>query len=87
MEQIVQNASDNNLTYYASLVSGGLLIISEALPHVSKIKGNGIIQVLTSLFTNYEENKKQEKLEQDRKIQEIMEKLDRITEMIKEVKN
>lgn len=87
MEQIVQNASDNNLTYYASLVSGGLLIISEALPYVSKIKGNGIIQVLTSLFTNYEENKKQEKLEQDRKIQEIMEKLDRITEMIKEVKN
>lgn len=73
MENLSQ---DNNLTYYASIVSGSLLVISELLPYISKIKGNGVIQVISNFFNNYEETKKQEKLEHDKKIQEIIEKLD-----------
>jgi hypothetical protein len=67
---------NNNLTLYTSVLSGSLLVISELLPYISKIKGNGIIQVLTNLFSNYEEEKKKEKLERDQKMQEISDKVD-----------
>jgi hypothetical protein len=69
---------ENNLTLYASIFSGSLLAISELLPYVSKIKGNGIIQVVVNFFSNYEEIKKKEKLERDQKIQEISDKVDAI---------
>jgi|LakMenEpi03Aug12_release.lakeMendotaPanAssembly.Ray.scaffolds.fasta_scaffold2349764_2 hypothetical protein len=70
--------SENSLTFYASILSGSLLMISEILPYISKIKGNGIFQALTNLFSNYEEQKKKEKLERDQKIQEISDKVDEV---------
>lgn len=73
----------NNFGYYASLVSGSLLVISELLPYISKIKGNGIIQVLTNFFTNYEETKKKEKAEQAQKMQEMTNKMDEALEILK----
>ena len=69
---------ENNLTLYASVLSGSLLAISEILPYISKIKGNGILQVLTNLFSNYEEEKNKERLERAQKMQELTDKVDAI---------
>jgi|694.fasta_scaffold143430_3 hypothetical protein len=83
MENALQSQEQNNLGYYTTLVSGSLLVVSELLPYISKIKGNGIIQVITNLFTKYEENKQKEKAERDQKIQEIVLKVDEAVAILK----
>jgi hypothetical protein len=73
-------SQDSNLSFYASLFSGSLLVISELLPYISKIKGNGILQVIGNFLNNYEEKHKQEKIEKEKKIKEIIDKLDILLE-------
>jgi hypothetical protein len=74
------SSQDSNLSFYASLVSGSLLVISELLPYLSKIKGNGILQVVGNFLNNYEEKQKQEKINKEKKIQDIIDKLDILLE-------
>ena len=70
--------SQDNLAYYASIVSGILLFISEAMPYISKVKGNGIVQVLINSFTKYEEAKQQEEDVMKQKIDLILKHLETI---------
>jgi len=84
MENSVSAPQDSNpYGYYASLISGSLLVISEILPYLSKVKGNGIIQVLTNLFTGYDELKKKEKAEYEQKIQDLTAKVNESLEILK----
>jgi hypothetical protein len=88
MENISQVSQEqNNLGFYTSLVSGSLLVLSELLPYISKIKGNGIIQVVTNLFTNYEETKKKEKAEREQKIQELTDKVEEAVAILKRLED
>lgn len=67
------------IQFYASVISGGLLLISELLPYISSIKGNGIIQVLTNTFNRYDEAKKKT----DEKIDQILTIVQKIQEHLK----
>ena len=82
MEQNTVQQHDN-LTYYASIISGILLFISEAMPYISKVKGNGIIQVLANSFTKYEETKQKEEDNVKQKLDLIMKRLETIEDTLK----
>lgn len=82
MEQTAVQQQDN-LTYYASIISGILLFVSEAMPYISKVKGNGIIQVLVNSFTKYEETKQKEDDDMKHKLDIIMKRLETIENTLK----
>jgi hypothetical protein len=79
--------SDPNsaVAYYVSIFSGVCLAISEALPYLSKVKGNGIIQVALNYFRGFEEEKKKEAQEQQAQqqalFQSILSRLDTLIEL------
>jgi hypothetical protein len=50
MNMNVNDGTETPMSYYVSLASGALLAISELLPYLSKIEGNGIIQVVTNFL-------------------------------------
>jgi hypothetical protein len=68
----------NDITFYISIISGALLTVSEIMPYISQIKGNGIVQVLINTFSKYEEKKKQEEQSIHSKLQEICSHLENI---------
>lgn len=41
-----------DITFYVSIVSGLLLTISEALPYISNIKANGIMELVINTLAN-----------------------------------
>ena len=43
---------NNEITFYISIISGMLLTISEVLPYIKNIRGNGIIEVLVNFLVN-----------------------------------
>ena len=70
-------SEDNSITFYTTILSGSLFVISELLPYISKVKGNGIIQVLLNSFSKYDENRKEEEKKEK-------ERLERQTELLNE---
>jgi hypothetical protein len=89
-ESATESASSNDsnpLSYYVSLFSGACLIISELLPYISKVKGNGIVQILMQSFSRYEDTKRKESDEQQRLFESIVERLDRLTSLVQQEKN
>jgi hypothetical protein len=77
----------SNLPYYASIFSGLLLTISEALPYLTKVKGNGIIQVLINAYGQYGEKKKQEQEQEQAQEKKTEQKIDEILVRLEELKN
>lgn len=72
--------TDTNL--YISVISGAMLLISEILPYVSNVKGNGIVQALLNSCSKYEEDKKKEQQTlQDliKRIDDLSIRMDKIT--------
>jgi hypothetical protein len=41
---------NNEITFYISIISGMLLTISETLPYIKSIQGNGIIELLVNFL-------------------------------------
>lgn len=74
----------NPLSYYVSILSGACLVVSELLPYISKIKGNGILQILMNSFNSFEENKRKEDEQQQRMLQSILDRLDRLERLAQE---
>ena len=80
------NDSENkqdSITYYVSVISGILLVISEVMPYISKVKGNGIVQVLFNSFTKYEETKQKEEDDMRQKLNIISQRLDALESSLK----
>jgi hypothetical protein len=44
---------DNNITTFTTILASGLFIVSEALPYMTKIKGNGILQIISDSLLEY----------------------------------
>jgi hypothetical protein len=63
----------DSLTYYISIASGALLTISEALPYISQVKGNSILQVLLNACSKFNEERKNEQDKVDALVKEIEE--------------
>lgn len=87
MDSASSSSGDPNTTvaYYVSIFSGVCLAISEALPYLSKVKGNGIIQVALNYFRGFEEEKKKEAQEQQAQqqalFQSIVSRLDTLIDL------
>jgi hypothetical protein len=81
------DASSNPLSYYVSIFSGACLVISELLPYISKVKGNGIVQILMQSFSQYEDTKRKETEEQQRLYERILERLDQLAALVQQEKN
>lgn len=62
--------TDTNL--YISVFSGLMLIVSEILPYVSNVKGNGIVQIILNSCSKYDEDKKKE----HQTLQDLIKKVD-----------
>lgn len=75
-------SEEYNLSYYVSILSGALLAISEALPYLSKVKGNGIIQTLLNTYGKYDEEKKKEQEQEQKKLDEVLVRLDEIKSIV-----
>lgn len=73
------SSEDTSTAYYISIISGMLLTISEILPYISKIKGNGIIEVLLNSCSKYE----QEKQSQNRQILDRIKTLEQQLEQLR----
>lgn len=71
-----------------TIVSSILLFISEILPYVSQVNGNGIIDIIVNSYSKYKQVKQVEQVEQveeekklinyetiDKKLDEILEKI------------
>lgn len=71
-----QTDPSGGLAYYISIASGLCLAISEALPYLSKVKGNGIIQVALQYFNQHEEEKRKDEQQQHEVFQAILARLD-----------
>jgi hypothetical protein len=87
-------SEDNSITFYTTILSGGLFAISELLPYISKVKGNGIIQVLLNSFSKYDESRKEEEKKEKERIEnqtallnEILQKLEMLQNAIKPQNN
>lgn len=65
-------------SYYASIFSGACLLVSELLPYMSKVKGNGILQVLIDSFGKYEQEKQAKENDFNETLQNIIERLERL---------
>jgi hypothetical protein len=78
------SSASNPLSYYVSIFSGVCLAISELLPYISKVKGNGIVQVLIQSFGKFEETKRKEEEQQQQVIQSILDRLDHLTALVQE---
>lgn len=63
-------------SYYISIISGILLVVSEALPQISQVKGNSITEVFLNAFGRLETQR------QD-KIDLILNKVDSLLEIVK----
>lgn len=48
----MESCSDN-ITTLTTLLASGLFIVSEMLPYMSKVKGNGIIQMVSDSLLEY----------------------------------
>ena len=73
-----ENITINNMSFYVSIFSGILLTVSEFLPYLTKVKGNGIIQVLVNSYSKYEEDKQKEENEFKKKLDDISNRLEQI---------
>lgn len=72
------NEQADNTAFYISVISGGLLMLSETLPYLSKVKGNSILQVILELV-----NKKQQEVKTEQnKLDVILEKLDEVKKIL-----
>lgn len=74
------NSSDEqtSISYYVSIATSVCLAISELLPYLSKVKGNGILQVL---LQSYQQKKQEEeKIQEDlyTKVEDILQRLQRL---------
>lgn len=49
----------DNTTVITTLLASGLFIVSEMLPFLSNIKGNGIIEAVSEAIANYLKKKKE----------------------------
>lgn len=74
MNPTAPEQTDSPISYYVSIISGACLVISEILPYLSSVKGNGILHILSQAFGKYE----QKKQEDDQRIQEILQRLERL---------
>jgi|688.fasta_scaffold1718147_2 hypothetical protein len=43
----------DNITTLTTLLASGLFIVSEMLPYMSKVKGNGIVQIISDSLLEY----------------------------------
>jgi hypothetical protein len=50
MESPNESLNNNEITFYISIISGMLLTISEVLPYIKTIRGNGIIELLVNFL-------------------------------------
>ena len=50
MESPNESLNNNEITFYISIISGMLLTISEVLPYIKTIRGNGIIELLLNFL-------------------------------------
>lgn len=50
MESPNESLNNNEITFYISIISGMLLTISEVLPYIKIIRGNGIIELLVNFL-------------------------------------
>lgn len=68
---------DNNIIYY-TILSSSLLFVSEILPYIPKIKGNGIIQVFINYVFKYNVHDDHEEL------RNLMKRIERMENFIKQ---
>ena len=79
---ILPAAADSSSTaYYMSIVSGVCLAISEALPYLSKVKGNGIIHAVLQYFNGRQE---EEKRREEQLAQSIVTRLDMLIALLQQ---
>lgn len=70
-------------TNYITIISSTLLLISEVLPYVSQVNGNGIIETLVNSYSKYK------KVEEEQKVinyETIDHKLDKIIDNLEKLK-
>lgn len=72
---------------YYSMVSTCLLFVSEILPYISKVNGNGIIQVLSNAITTYDNDKKQKEESIEVKIQAILDEIKSLNSRLQCIEN
>lgn len=73
--------ADNSTAYYMSIVSGVCLAISEVLPYLSKVKGNGIIQAVVQYFNGRQE---EEKRREEQLAQSVLTRLDTLIALLQQ---
>ena len=67
------------MSHYITIISSTFLFISEVLPYISQIKGNGIVHSILGGITQYEEDRQRVKLIEHK---EVMDKLEEIKILI-----
>lgn len=79
----VAGAEGYSTAHYVSIFSGALLAISELLPFLSKVKGNGIIQAAVQAFQKHEADQRKEQDQFDA----ILARLDKLVAIFENNKN
>ena len=87
MDPTQDPTATNSVAYYVSFASSALLVISEALPYVTKIKANGIIQALVQAFGKYDQDKQAQQNAQQQTLQAIVDRLDAVVAILQSQKN
>lgn len=69
---------NSNMSYYVSLFSGAMLAVSELLPYLSKVKGNGIIQVIMNAYGAQKKQEEEQAQQNEKKMDEILARLEEL---------
>jgi predicted CopG family antitoxin len=71
-----------NISYYVSLLSGALLAVSEILPYLTKVKGNGIIQILMNAYGEQKKQEEEKEHQENKKLDEILARLEKLENIV-----
>jgi hypothetical protein len=77
-EEHNSNSMHSNMSYYVSLFSGAMLAISELLPYISKVKGNGIIQVIMNAYGAQKKQEEEQAQQNEKKLDDILARLEEL---------
>jgi hypothetical protein len=73
--------------HYISLLSGALLAVSELLPFLSKVKGNGILQMIIEACSKQREQNMQNLRKEQDQFDAILARLDKLVAIFEEKKS